>query len=74
MSQGVEMSPIERKLEKLETDIIEGTSAAKELRQNWIRLQKYVISSTEQFQKQTEEIDLIQNSNFFLNSIDLLLI
>ena len=60
--QGIEISPLERKLESLESKISESILAAKELRQNWIRLQKYVINSTEQHYKIIEEVDIIQNS------------
>ncbi|XP_077283288.1 coiled-coil domain-containing protein 40-like [Arctopsyche grandis] len=59
-TQGIETSPIERKVYELEVQIAESTTMAKDIRRNWIRMQKHVIQLTNQYQKQISENELTQ--------------
>lgn len=43
--------------------IAECTTMAKDIRRNWIRMQKHVIQLTNQYQKQISENELIQERN-----------
>lgn len=61
--QGLELTPLELKIKNLERQIIEMEEKNAKLKSFWLREQTYIVSMTQERQKQIYELNLIRKRN-----------